>query len=320
MSRIVTAALASQILKLAEELEKEANLVSDFVCDSCGHTNKLASINSAISEATSIPVEKLGSYKVLATDTVKCPKCEKGKMSFVMSSESAPFYENKEIEDETPTKEGSSDTKDPFEKDAFTNPKEIMKKVVGLGPKFYEQVVKEIPNALHAAQLAIDSERRDKHQGVDPETFDPNSPVYTFQNELKEGEKILNMAKMASMNELEKAAALAGKAAAVAALLVALLGSHGYAEGTDQAHQAIKSMTAQKMLAQLDQTLQTLDNQMQPDELKVYIETTRDAEGNPVHTQVSPSGERTNVGPDLSSAQNTSGPSINQEKLASYLA
>lgn len=91
MSRLVTA--ATQLLKLADELEAQAESKTAFVCAGCGHVNTLGGINSAIRKYASEQVEPFDLQNNLVTvdDSCKCPSCG-GAMKYMPTAESEKFY------------------------------------------------------------------------------------------------------------------------------------------------------------------------------------------------------------------------------------
>lgn len=91
MSRLVTA--ATQLLKLADELEAQAEAKTAFVCAGCGHVNTLGGINSAIRKYASEQTEPFDIQNNLVTvdDSCKCPSCG-GAMKYMPTAESEKFY------------------------------------------------------------------------------------------------------------------------------------------------------------------------------------------------------------------------------------
>jgi hypothetical protein len=91
MSRLVTA--ATQLLKLADELEAQAEAKTAFVCAGCGHVNTLGGINAAIRKYASEQTEPFDLQKNLVTvdDSCKCPSCG-GAMKYMPTAESEKFY------------------------------------------------------------------------------------------------------------------------------------------------------------------------------------------------------------------------------------
>lgn len=86
---------AEELLKIADDLERDAAGVTQFVCDSCNHTASLAKINgmrrqaadeSAASEGNAIIVADVG-----VNDKIQCPACD-GVMAYRATEASAPYY------------------------------------------------------------------------------------------------------------------------------------------------------------------------------------------------------------------------------------
>lgn len=92
MSRLVTA--ATQLLKLADELEAQAEAKTAFVCAGCGHVNTLGGINAAIRKYASEQTEPFDLQNNLVTvgDSCKCPSCGGGVMKYMPTAESEKFY------------------------------------------------------------------------------------------------------------------------------------------------------------------------------------------------------------------------------------
>lgn len=83
---------ASQLLKIADTIEKEAYEKTYFVCDVCNHTANLASINATRAKIAS--EDGIGSVKpVTVNDKVRCAAagCD-GIMSYAATDESAKYY------------------------------------------------------------------------------------------------------------------------------------------------------------------------------------------------------------------------------------
>lgn len=135
---------AEKILKLAEEIEKEAQEKSYFVCDACNHTANLSSINNRRKEAASeYGIDKI--EPVTIEDELSCavPGCE-GTMKYVATEESERFYvesneddevgpdrqpqEEDDIEEEDPDEEKKEKTDEESEEEIL-EPKEIFEPV-----------------------------------------------------------------------------------------------------------------------------------------------------------------------------------------------
>lgn len=82
---------AEELLKIADEIEKEAEEVTKFVCQKCNHTAALATINKMRREAAESAEEKVTVADVTVNDSVQCPACD-GHMIYTATEESEPFY------------------------------------------------------------------------------------------------------------------------------------------------------------------------------------------------------------------------------------
>lgn len=82
---------AEELLKVADELEVEANSVTEFVCDKCNHTATLAEINDRRREAAEKVEGNVEVEAVTVNDTISCPACD-GVMSYRPNETSARFY------------------------------------------------------------------------------------------------------------------------------------------------------------------------------------------------------------------------------------
>ena len=102
---------AEELLKVADDIEKEAAETSQFVCDKCNHTATLASINGKRQEVAKEAGEKVIVADVTVNDTVSCPACE-GTMAYKATEESDKFYFDPE------SKEAGEDEEDEEEKKA----------------------------------------------------------------------------------------------------------------------------------------------------------------------------------------------------------
>lgn len=108
---------AEDLLKVADELEVEANSVTEFVCDKCSHTATLAEINQRRREAGEKVGEDVTVEPVTVNDTVSCPACD-GIMSYRPSEASERFYfePEKEANKENTEKKEASINYDSLEK------------------------------------------------------------------------------------------------------------------------------------------------------------------------------------------------------------
>ena len=82
---------AEELLRIAEDIEKDAAEVSQFVCDKCNHTATLATINAKRSEIAKEAGENVVVAEVTVNDKLHCPACE-GFMAYQATEESKPYY------------------------------------------------------------------------------------------------------------------------------------------------------------------------------------------------------------------------------------
>ena len=98
---------AEDLLKIADEIEKDAAGVTQFVCDKCNHTATLAGINGARQKAASDVGENVTVSDITVEDKVACPcpSCD-GVMSYQATDESKVYYfEEKEAKKGKPKAE-----------------------------------------------------------------------------------------------------------------------------------------------------------------------------------------------------------------------
>lgn len=97
---------AKRLLKLADQIEKEASENSYFVCDHCNHTASLAEINDRRVKLASTEDPEMEVQRVTVNDRVKCAACE-GIMAYVPSDDSERYYvtAEDEVEEEAPAGE-----------------------------------------------------------------------------------------------------------------------------------------------------------------------------------------------------------------------
>lgn len=90
---------AERLLKIAEDLEKEAACNTFFVCDGCNHTASLQDINVKRKTAgENHNVKRIANVSV--NDSVTCLACG-GKMSYVPTDSSNKYYVEAENADDT---------------------------------------------------------------------------------------------------------------------------------------------------------------------------------------------------------------------------
>jgi len=101
---------AEELLKIADEIEVQANEVTNFVCDKCNHTATLTKINEKRSAAASEADGDVTVSEVTINDRIACPACDDGVMSYVATEESEKFYvEEKTAEEEKPEDKTASE-------------------------------------------------------------------------------------------------------------------------------------------------------------------------------------------------------------------
>lgn len=106
---------ADMLLKLAQDLEKEAAEKTIFACSGCGGSHSMAAINDAIAKfAEENPDVDTSGAKVTVNDTVSCPNCGH-EMEYAPTAESEQYYVPEETEGDEDDK---SEKKDDTEKDA----------------------------------------------------------------------------------------------------------------------------------------------------------------------------------------------------------
>ncbi len=103
---------SQELLKLADEIEKEANEVTQFVCDKCNHTATLATINQKREAVAKEAGEKIVVTALTVEDKVHCPACE-GVMAYKETEASAPYYldTEKKAEDDNGEEEEEKEKK-----------------------------------------------------------------------------------------------------------------------------------------------------------------------------------------------------------------
>ena len=82
---------AEELLKIADDIEKDAAEVTKFVCSSCNHTTNLLGINAKRREAAKTAGDNVTVADITVNDKVKCPACD-GVMAYVETESSAPYY------------------------------------------------------------------------------------------------------------------------------------------------------------------------------------------------------------------------------------
>jgi ubiquitin len=111
---------AEELLKIADEIEVQADSVTKFVCDKCNHTATLAKINEKRKTAATEAGENVIVSPVTVNDQVSCPACDDGVMAYVASEESEKFYvEEKAAGEEVTPEEIAEEKKETPEEQAM---------------------------------------------------------------------------------------------------------------------------------------------------------------------------------------------------------
>lgn len=92
---------AKRLLKLADQIDREASENSYFVCDHCNHTASLAEINDRRVKLASEEDPGIEVQRVTVNDRIKCAACD-GAMEYVASEGSDRYYVAAEGEEVTP--------------------------------------------------------------------------------------------------------------------------------------------------------------------------------------------------------------------------
>ena len=109
---------AVELLKVADQIEKDASEATQFVCAKCNHTSTLANINAKRTEVAKTAEENVTVADVTVNDKIHCPACD-GVMAYNQTEASAPFYfdpekkadDKKEEEKEMPKESAKKDDK-----------------------------------------------------------------------------------------------------------------------------------------------------------------------------------------------------------------
>jgi len=307
--RLVTA--AEQLLKLADELEAQAERVTVFACADCGHSKNLQEINATIKKYAANEKIACADLLVGVNDRVKCAACEGGTMVYVATEESERYYVNAaEMEEEgETTKEQPTEGQEVL---AGLDLKTVTKQVATLGKDSVKQLAAEMKRIMEQAPAA-DPHIKDKHTGVD---FSLDEEQRAFEDELKkkalEGERLVKSLKLASEDDEgeSKEAGLVKNIPAVAALLLSLMTAESRAE---KPQDRMKELN--KMFEQVMENIQTEEHKLEEYQAKGY-----DKDGNPIHVKVSPEeGKKDTVAvKDYSGWKNAS--LIKDDKLSRYLS
>jgi len=82
---------AEELLKIADEIEKDAAEITEFVCNKCNHTATMAAINAKRQEAGKVAGENVVVADITVNDSIQCPACD-GVMAYRETEASAQYY------------------------------------------------------------------------------------------------------------------------------------------------------------------------------------------------------------------------------------
>jgi hypothetical protein len=105
---------AEELLKIADDIEAQAEEVTNFVCANCNHTATLATINVRRKEAAEGEGEDVIVSNVTVNDNVSCPACG-GEMSYQPNEASEQYYvdpQARQAEDDEEGEDGEDGEKD----------------------------------------------------------------------------------------------------------------------------------------------------------------------------------------------------------------
>jgi len=91
MSEQIMKKAADELLKIADQIDKEAAEVTQFVCNKCNHTAALATINSKRQAAAKEAGENVTVSDITVNDSIKCPACD-GVMAYKATEASEAYY------------------------------------------------------------------------------------------------------------------------------------------------------------------------------------------------------------------------------------
>lgn len=95
---------AEDLLRVADDIEKEAAHITQFVCAKCNHTASLANINEKRSKFAAESGAKITVSEITVNDKVACIACG-GEMSYKPTKASEMFYHEIEGEKEASEEE-----------------------------------------------------------------------------------------------------------------------------------------------------------------------------------------------------------------------
>lgn len=310
---------AEMLLKLAQDLEKEAAENTIFACSGCGDSHSMATINNAIAKfAEENPDVNVADSKVTVNDTVSCPNCGH-EMEYAPTANSEQYYVPEEdAEEDKPSKQ---EVESP--KEAAVSLDKITKLVSQISKPILNQVLGLI-NEETAALAGTDSNvTPDKHQGVNFSL--DTDPAYNLSpGERQQAKQLSDKLKLAASFDEHEAAGLGAISAKV--LFAVLLASTLAAAGGNK-HKALSNMT--QLINKAEATVNHMTSAPAP-ELQDYSQTHIDPNTNqPVKTTVHAPGTPETAGAPGSTREASTetilkkasaDPKVNLEKLSRYLA
>ena len=109
---------AEELLKIADDIEKEAEEVTHFVCAGCNHTATLAAINQKRKKAAEGSEDNVIVKDIAVNDTVNCPACD-GVMAYKATEASDPYYFDPEQKKASEKAEPEKTASEPIDYDSL---------------------------------------------------------------------------------------------------------------------------------------------------------------------------------------------------------
>jgi len=111
---------AEELLKIADDMENEADKVTKFVCADCNHTATLETINQRRKEAAEKSGKSVSVSKITVNDRVTCAACG-GTMEYYPTEESQAYYFEPKQAKSKKTEEGEEevDASEPIDYDSL---------------------------------------------------------------------------------------------------------------------------------------------------------------------------------------------------------
>lgn len=323
---------AEMLLKLAQDLEKEAAEKTIFACSGCGGSHSMAAINGAIAKfAEENPDMDTSGAKITVNDTVSCPNCGHD-MEYAPTADSEQYYVPEESEGDEDDKSEKKEEKEEKEegeqeKDAALNMDKVTKMLSQVGKPVLDQVTALLKKEQQSGTPATDSALTpDKHQGVDF-SLDNDPAFHLSPAERQQAEQLGAKLKSAADFEDHEAAGFGAISAKVifAVLMAATLAAAG---GNKHHASSLMEKALQNASHFVDQQAgkNTLPDhsytQMKIDPNTGDTTHTVHALGTPDSTSTGPS---TAMAPHKASVEAivkkaSADPKVNLEKLSRYLA